>query len=150
MVHAMACRGRAQISCTPRRSIYRFSVTRTVKSLTQRSSRYRTACACPSSSMFLCADAPLLRSSRRAALGLGVVSISYFQNAKTVAGSPCFNELYRMYTSNAMDSWVDVCLYPFPNVVSGDHWCTGCPLGPFLDYTYLVRLVANCVCSPQY
>lgn len=88
---------------------------------------------------------------RMAALGTSVVSMSFFQSSKTIPSTPCLKELYRMYTTSAMDSWIDLCMYPFPNVVvinpylSPDNvtiyeskiWCTNCPTGPFLDYSYL-------------
>ena len=95
--------------------------------------------------------------------------MAYWQNAKTVPATPCLSELYRLYATTAMDSYVDLCLYPFPNVVVGNesntylglvtigtgpgattklmnitqpinqYWCTNCPVGPFLDYSHLVR-----------
>ena len=85
--------------------------------------------------------------------------MAYWQNAKTVPATPCLSELYRLYTSNMMDSYIDLCLYPFPNAVysagetatlsSGmmgklvvpinQYWCSNCPVGPFLDYSGLVR-----------
>lgn len=50
-----------------------------------------------------------------------------------------------MYTNTDMSSWVDLCLNPFANLASGngdnndDVYCANCPVGPFLDFTYLVR-----------
>ena len=110
---------------------------------------------------------------RRASLGISVLSMAYWQNAKTVPSTPCLSELYRLYATSTLDSYIDLCLYPFPNVVVGNetisylkevtigtgpgaikvpmnvtqlvnqYWCTNCPLGPFLDYSNLVRLTAT-------
>lgn len=78
-------------------------------------------------------------SSRRASLSLGIVSMSRFPSAKTVSGTPCSMDLYRMYTNTEMTSWIDLCLTPFANLYDGDKYCSNCPVGPFLDYTNLVR-----------
>ena len=75
----------------------------------------------------------------RAQLGLGITSMSHFSIAKTIPGSACYAELYRMFTNVGMSSWVDLCLYPIPNMQYQDVWCENCPVGPYLDYTYLVR-----------
>ena len=88
------------------------------------------ACGCVASSH---------ASTRRASLALGVTSIARYPNAKTITGTPCYAGLYRMYTNSAMDSWLDLCLTALPNNELSDAGCTNCPVGPFLDYTYLVR-----------
>ena len=78
-----------------------------------------------------------------------ITSMARVGLSKRVAGSPCYNELYRMYTTADLSSWVDLCITPFPNLYwQDDKYCEGCPVGPFLDYTNLVRSEAQ-VCAPH-
>ena len=98
---------------------------------------------CAYSLLLPCTDASFHRST----LTLAIVSAVYYPTSKTIPGTPCYNELYRMYTNTNMTSWVDLCLIPYVNVGYGgpnkdDAYCSNCPVGPFLDYTNLVRLLA--------
>ena len=84
------------------------------------------------------------QTSFRASLTVTIVSTSYFSSSKTVPNTPCLYNLYRMYTSTNMDSWIDLCITAFPNLASpgypkNDIYCSNCPVGPFLDFTHLVR-----------
>ena len=64
-----------------------------------------------------------------------------FPWTKTLDGTPCLYDITRMYTDTNMSSWIDLCMTPMPNAALGRGYgysCTNCPVGPFLDYTYLV------------
>jgi hypothetical protein len=81
-------------------------------------------------------------------MAITVTCIDYILFSRLVPKTPCSMDLYRIYTNAAYDSWLDLCLYPEPqqalgsgssggNVIPGVEYCPKCPLGPFLDYTFL-------------
>lgn len=79
-----------------------------------------------------------LASGRMSSVSMTITSMARVGLAKRVAASPCYNELYRMYTNADLSSWVDLCITPYPNHYwQDDKYCEGCPVGPFLDYTNL-------------
>jgi hypothetical protein len=86
-------------------------------------------------------------SFHRSSVSLGIVSMARLGLSKRVASSPCWRGLYRMYTTADLTSWVDLCITPYANLYQDrDLYCEGCPVGPFLDYTNLVRSKAQ-VCA---
>lgn len=82
-------------------------------------------------------------------MSLSVTRIDYISYARQVSNSPCYKDLYRIYTSANFTSWLDLCLYPAPtstaavdygnlwSMGSGTEYCLNCPTGPFLDYSFL-------------